>query len=277
MPAPALAMLVGWKRGAEVRNDPETLAGPEGGAELGWRHGVRKRTRCLGCGCCGRAGAAPAREALSGGEERADLADRPRLRTTLRNATTRERSDWCQGWKGPALREGSHPTRHGDVLRKLCDGHGCWRRDSPPALTVRPTEGRLDLRPENFEKPEEVGGGISTPLQGSSLFESHYLCGKLNAEHHKITVRQNISAQKNTTTMGPKLDESVEIRPKSPDVNLETGVDVSVMRNNHVGPLTAQGLSRAPAMLFEKFTKNKNCASKCYSIRSRQSNQKNSK
>ncbi len=30
--------------------------------------------------------------------------------------------------------------------------------------------------------------------------------------------------------MGPKLDESVEIRPKSPDVNLETGIDVSVVR-----------------------------------------------
>ena len=31
--------------------------------------------------------------------------------------------------------------------------------------------------------------------------------------------------------MGPKLDESVEIRLKSPDVNLETGVDVSVVGN----------------------------------------------
>jgi hypothetical protein len=49
--------------------------------------------------------------------------------------------------------------------------------------------------------------------------------------HHKMTVRQNISAQKNTTPMGLKVDESVEIRPKSPDVNLETGVDVSVVRN----------------------------------------------
>jgi hypothetical protein len=37
--------------------------------------------------------------------------------------------------------------------------------------------------------------------------------------HHKMTVRQKISAQKNTTPMGPKLDESVEIRLKSPDVN----------------------------------------------------------
>jgi hypothetical protein len=46
-----------------------------------------------------------------------------------------------------------------------------------------------------------------------------------------MTVRQNISAQKNTTPMGLKVDESVEIRPKSPDVNLETGVDVSVVRN----------------------------------------------
>jgi hypothetical protein len=51
--------------------------------------------------------------------------------------------------------------------------------------------------------------------------------------HHKMTVRQNISAQKNTTPMGPKLDESVEIRPKSPDVSLETGVDVSVVRNKY--------------------------------------------
>lgn len=31
--------------------------------------------------------------------------------------------------------------------------------------------------------------------------------------------------------MGPKVDESVEICRKSPDVNLETGVDVSVVGN----------------------------------------------
>ena len=55
MRAPALAMLAGRLRGAEVRNEPETGAGPEGGAEQreGWRDSCR--------------------EALSGGEERADL------------------------------------------------------------------------------------------------------------------------------------------------------------------------------------------------------------
>ncbi len=50
-------------------------------------------------------------------------------------------------------------------------------------------------------------------------------------EHHKMPLRQNISAQKITTPVGPKVDESVEIRPKSPDVNLEIGVDVSVVGN----------------------------------------------
>lgn len=32
-------------------------------------------------------------------------------------------------------------------------------------------------------------------------------------------------------TMDSKIDISVEIRPKSPDLNLETGVDVSVVGN----------------------------------------------
>ena len=54
-----------------------------------------------------------------------------------------------------------------------------------------------------------------------------------------MTVRQKISAQKNTTPMGPKLDESVEIRLKSPDVNLETGVDVSVVGNNLHGTIVS--------------------------------------
>jgi hypothetical protein len=31
--------------------------------------------------------------------------------------------------------------------------------------------------------------------------------------------------------MDLKVDESAEIRPKSPNVSLETGVDVSVVRN----------------------------------------------
>ena len=53
MRAPALAMLVGWKRGAEVRNEPETRAGPEGGAEQGWRHGVRNERDAWGADAAG--------------------------------------------------------------------------------------------------------------------------------------------------------------------------------------------------------------------------------
>jgi hypothetical protein len=47
-----------------------------------------------------------------------------------------------------------------------------------------------------------------------------------------MPVHRNKSAQKNTTPMVAKLDESVEIRPESPDVNLEIGLDISVVRNN---------------------------------------------
>jgi hypothetical protein len=36
-----------------------------------------------------------------------------------------------------------------------------------------------------------------------------------------------------TTPVDSKIDISVEIRLKSPDVNLETGVDVSVVGNKH--------------------------------------------
>lgn len=50
--------------------------------------------------------------------------------------------------------------------------------------------------------------------------------------HHKMTVRQNISAQKNTTPMGPKVDESVEIRLKLPDHNLEIRPDGNSAVNN---------------------------------------------
>ncbi|MFT6573200.1 MAG: hypothetical protein ACJA16_001381 [Akkermansiaceae bacterium] len=28
------------------------------------------------------------------------------------------------------------------------NGHGCWRRDNPHALTIRPTNGRLVLKTE---------------------------------------------------------------------------------------------------------------------------------
>ncbi len=48
----------------------------------------------------------------------------------------------------------------------------------------------------------------------------------------KQKISNDIMIQGQTTTpMGPKVDESVEIRPKSPDVNLEIGVDVSVVGN----------------------------------------------
>jgi hypothetical protein len=52
-----------------------------------------------------------------------------------------------------------------------------------------------------------------------------------NPAHRKMPVHRNKSAQKNTTPMVAKLDESVEIRPESPDVNLEIGLDISVVRN----------------------------------------------
>jgi len=44
----AWSMLVGWKRRAEVRDDAGAGAGPEGGAERGWRHGVRHDPDALG-------------------------------------------------------------------------------------------------------------------------------------------------------------------------------------------------------------------------------------
>ena len=47
----------------------------------------------------------------------------------------------------------SLPTRHGDGLRMLCDGHGCWRRDSPCALKM--TRRRRQVpSPKRFENPK---------------------------------------------------------------------------------------------------------------------------
>jgi hypothetical protein len=48
----------------------------------------------------------------------------------------------------------------------------------------------------------------------------------------KITNQVMIQGQ-TTTPVDSKIDISVEIRLKSPDVNLETGVDVSVVSNKH--------------------------------------------
>ena len=107
MRAPALAVLVGRLRGAEVRNEPETEAGPEGGAELGWRHGARKRTRCLGRGAAG--GLAR----LLRGRLYPEARNEPTLPTGHDFAqlfvmrSTKERSDWCQHGGAPAARGGT--------------------------------------------------------------------------------------------------------------------------------------------------------------------------
>jgi hypothetical protein len=71
--------------------------------------------------------------------------------SVIRRRTKRQRSG--ARVEGVPFGEGSHPIRHGDGLRMLCDGHGCWRRDSPHALTIRPTNGRQDPEPESFEGP----------------------------------------------------------------------------------------------------------------------------
>ena len=136
MRAPALVMLAARLRWAGLRHEAGTRAGPEGGAERGGWHGVRNERDAWGAEL--RAGW---RGSCEGGFIRRKRSDRPQptghdFAQLFVMRSTKERSDWCQGGKGPALREGSHPTRHGDVLQKLCDGHGCWRRDSPPALKV---------------------------------------------------------------------------------------------------------------------------------------------
>jgi hypothetical protein len=38
----------------------------------------------------------------------------------------------------------------------LCDGHGCRRCDSPPALAIRPTNGRLVFLAKRFESPNSL-------------------------------------------------------------------------------------------------------------------------
>jgi len=46
----------------------------------------------------------------------------------------------------------THPIRHGDGLRMLCDGHGCWRRDRTHALKMTRRR-RLVFLAERFETP----------------------------------------------------------------------------------------------------------------------------
>lgn len=57
--------------------------------------------------------------------------------------------------EGSPLAGRDHGISGHDVLRKLCDGHGCWRRDSPHALTFRPTNGRQDPWAKDFAGGEE--------------------------------------------------------------------------------------------------------------------------
>jgi len=66
-----------------------------------------------------------------------------------------------------------------------------------------------------------------------------------------MPVHRNKSAQKNTTPMVAKLDESVEIRPESPDVNLEIGLDISVVRNRKCQTPATQRHKAARFALFE--------------------------
>ena len=51
--------------------------------------------------------------------------------------------------------------------------------------------------------------------------------------------------------MVAKLDESVEIRPESPDVNLEIGLDISVVRNRKCQTPATQRHKAARSALFE--------------------------
>jgi hypothetical protein len=67
----------------------------------------------------------------------------------IRRRTKRQRSG--ARVEGAPFGEGSHPIRHGDGLRMLCDGHGCWRRDRTHALAIRPTNGRLVFLAKRFE------------------------------------------------------------------------------------------------------------------------------
>jgi hypothetical protein len=53
-----------------------------------------------------------------------------------------------------------------------------------------------------------------------------------NATHQKMP-EPSYFAQKSTIPEVKKLDDSVEIRPKSPDVNLETRLDIKVARNTY--------------------------------------------
>jgi len=55
-------------------------------------------------------------------------------------------------------------------------------------------------------------------------------------------MRKYCQAICSATPLVTKLDESVEIRPKSPDVNLETQPDIKVVRNTKPSrhPLTEQ-------------------------------------
>ncbi|MFT6382125.1 MAG: hypothetical protein ACJAXZ_003622 [Akkermansiaceae bacterium] len=50
--------------------------------------------------------------------------------------------------------------------------------------------------------------------------------------HVKWPILQKSLHKKITTQEGKKLDQSVEIRPKSPHVNLATGPDIKVVSNN---------------------------------------------
>jgi hypothetical protein len=116
--------------------------------------GARKRGGRSSFGAGGRRGAAGGLARLLQGWKRMSFqntstkeanheAGRPDHDLTQHSVTRRRTSgsEVVPGWKGP-FREG--PNRSGTAtdygLRMLCDGHGCWRRASPPALAIAPTK-----------------------------------------------------------------------------------------------------------------------------------------
>ena len=106
-------------------------------------------------------------------------------RNARARASTKERPRLVPGWKGP-FRD-THPIRHGDGLRMLCDGHGCRRRDNPHALTFRPTNGRLARSPKRFEvgrrrTPEQIlAEGFHCSCNSLRTLSDNVKCGGLHS------------------------------------------------------------------------------------------------
>ena len=122
----------------------------------------------------GRAGATPAREASPRGPlARADLptGDDFTQLSVMRRGDRRERT---RPGEGTPLAGRDHGISGHDVLRMLCDGHGCRRRDSPHALNIRPTNGRLDPSPEDFDLPKGKERAFKVIARGCAISAGNY-------------------------------------------------------------------------------------------------------